>query len=481
MRRERFACLTIAVLLVVFRSALATYYEGFFFDSDQAIVGLMAKHLSAFKTFPLHYYGQNYMLGVQAWIIAPVFWVVRPSVAAMRAPLIALNILVVVWLFAILHRRLGLRPVVALVALLPLLMPTPAVGTELLDASGASIETLVYVLLLWQLRHRPFAYGILLAVAFLHREFMAAAAVALLVAEAIAGERPWANPRRIGWAIAGFGLAWLVVDDVKMHLSGVAQSTQMASLGNSICIDGESTNRVVALFREALPTVYGARPMVMQWFRMNSPIHTGWTINHLLIILLGGVMVMGTGFRSRPPRSPEAGGNPSPFPAYLVLTGVFAACVYPLSCNVALGYPPLLRYLLLPLLIPVGLFTAFARRQPRPWLLTTVVAGFGLWTALNVVDNVRVAAYALRNPPVSEHRVLVNYLESQRIRYAAAIYWDAYVLDFLSRERVTVGSLDTFRIPEYQQAIEAHRSDVVYLERLPCTGYATVASWCLNR
>ena len=51
------------------------------FNSDQAIVGLMAKHLSEFRTFPLFYYGQNYMLGVQSWIVAPFFWMARPSIA----------------------------------------------------------------------------------------------------------------------------------------------------------------------------------------------------------------------------------------------------------------------------------------------------------------------------------------------------------------------------------------------------------------
>ena len=47
------------------------------FDSDQAIVGLMAKHLSELQTFPLYFYGQGYMLGVEAWIAAPFFLVGR--------------------------------------------------------------------------------------------------------------------------------------------------------------------------------------------------------------------------------------------------------------------------------------------------------------------------------------------------------------------------------------------------------------------
>src|SRR5260221_942457 len=100
----------IAVALVLLRAVVPTAYEGFYFDSDQAIIGLMAKHLSGFERFPLFYDGLNYILGVEAWIIAPFFWIARPTVAVMRVPLVALNAFVAVWLIAAFRRRVGLRP-----------------------------------------------------------------------------------------------------------------------------------------------------------------------------------------------------------------------------------------------------------------------------------------------------------------------------------------------------------------------------------
>src|ERR1700730_5509831 len=92
--RECVMFCALATLLVLVRSFVPPYYEGFYFDSDQAIVGLMAKHLADLRGFPLFYYGLNYMLGVEAWIIAPFFWIARPSVAVLRVPLIALDVLV---------------------------------------------------------------------------------------------------------------------------------------------------------------------------------------------------------------------------------------------------------------------------------------------------------------------------------------------------------------------------------------------------
>jgi hypothetical protein len=76
--------------------------------------------------------------------------------------------------------------------------------------------------------------------------------------------------------------------------------------------------------------------------------------------------------------------------------------------------------------------------------------------------------------------VLGDYLVNHRIRYARAIYWDAYVLDFLTRERVIAASVDVIRIDDYQRQVDEHAANAVLLERLPCEGGVRVASWCVK-
>ena len=88
---------------------------------------------------------------------------------------------------------------------------------------------------------------------------------------------------------------------------------------------------------------------------------------------------------------------------------------------------------------------------------------------------------AARTPPPNEHRVLADYLVDHQIKYARAIYWDAYAVDFLSREQVIVASSDIIRIPEYQRTVDEHAAEAVRLSRLPCSGGATVASWCVEK
>src|SRR5215831_12250686 len=153
--RQLLPVASLVAVLVLVRCFLPVFYESFFFDSDQAIVGLMARHLRAGGDFPLYYYGLNYLLGVQAWIIAPFFVILRPTVAAMRAPLVLLNVAVAIGMVGIFVRRLGLRPWIACAAALPFVMPAPGTSTVLVEAAGASIEPFVYVLALWLLRKRP--------------------------------------------------------------------------------------------------------------------------------------------------------------------------------------------------------------------------------------------------------------------------------------------------------------------------------------
>src|SRR5215210_2788590 len=82
----------VAASLIVIRAFVWIFFEQSGFDSDQAVVGLMAKHLAEGRAFPLFYYGQHYMLAVEPWLAAPLFKVFGASVATLKLPLMAINI-----------------------------------------------------------------------------------------------------------------------------------------------------------------------------------------------------------------------------------------------------------------------------------------------------------------------------------------------------------------------------------------------------
>lgn len=68
------------------------------------------------------------------------------------------------------------------------------------------------------------------------------------------------------------------------------------------------------------------------------------------------------------------------------------------------------------------------------------------------------------------------------MRYARAPYWTAYQLDFLTNERVIVASFDKVRVAEYQQTVDEHETQAVYIfEGFACDkDGVTFRQWCLT-
>ena len=247
-------------------------------------------------------------------------------------------------------------------AALPFVIPAPVVAAHLLETAGACVEPFVYVLLLWHLRRQPLAFGAVLAVGFLHREFTIFALPALVIVEAASGEL-WdrANLRRAAWAAAGFGVVWLIVYVLKLLQSGASLGLQAASLAGQVCLaPGEWTGRAASVFTQALPVLFGGTGIRLLDFRMNTPVTAGSTVvGWMVAIALAGMTarLLWLWFRARRLDTGEC------LAVYLGLIGMFIAGAYSLSCNVTPGHPPLLRYLLLGLLLPVGCFAAFMYRE----------------------------------------------------------------------------------------------------------------------
>ena len=214
--------LTLASGLVLLRSAVFVFFDAIF-DSDQAIVGLMAKHLGEGRALPVFTCGQDYQLAIEAWLAAPLFWLFGPSVLALKLPLLAINIGVVVMLIMLLERDLGLRPAVGLLVASLFILTPPGTAIYFLEASGGQVEPLFATLLLWVTRRHPLTFGVILAVGFLTRVFTGYALGALVLIELLdrsllsrAGIERWAKAalaftaiwQTVGLVRAQAGSAW---------------------------------------------------------------------------------------------------------------------------------------------------------------------------------------------------------------------------------------------------------------------------------
>lgn len=473
-------------MLIGIRSYIFVRYGAAFFDSDQAITGLMARHLSEGRGFPLFFYGQNYMLGVEAWIAAPFFWIGGPTVAMIRAPLVLINVAVGATLVAMFVRR-GLAPGFAFIAALPFIATTPLLSVELVTALGACVEPFLYVLLLWGLRHRPAAFGACLMAAGLHREFCVFALPAVALALAFE-QRAWSWR---GWllAVAAMVGVWVGVDLLKWHVNtlGIAGGSREVSsladeartIGSWLSFEWRPYSERLGSLLTGLPILFGARSYALRDWALDDSLRVGSVVAGVALTGALGVAAGRLAWTFRPSAPPSGEPRRLALSVYLGVIAVETGAAYGLNAGIDPRAAVVARYVLFLLLAPVALVGASLLVERRRVWRGLISALMVLWASWTVTDNVRWLEKVRAARPDSEFRYLAEDLMAHGVRYGWAGYWDAYVVTFLSDERVILASTDKVRISAYQSLVSAHAAEAVTIKRAPCEGGRRVASWCV--
>lgn len=483
---EGVLALTIVALLIAFRSLVFVVFEKVQFDADQAVMGLMAKHIAELRAFPFYVYAADYLLAVEPWLSAPFVGVLGTSVAALRLPLVLFNLVAGVLLVALLARDLGLRPLVALVPALFFVAAPPVLSAELLTAVGGNVEPFVYVLLLWLTRARPIVFGVILVVGFMNREFTAYALSALLLVEALQGKLWRLDNLRDKTIVAvvfaaGWMLARLLRTGADVMGPGTAGMRDLTATNVSVALGficpildpARISANLTSLMTTQMGTLLGA-PFNLADVNIQSPTSQGvtglWPV--FCAVMVGVALRLGwLAWRGRR----EGGPAPAPprgepwFPLYLGLVGVQSGVVWALSRCDALS-PMTLRYGLLAVLLPVAIVGFYlARERSAAWRSVIVLLVLG-WTAVSLRGHADLLRHYLSDSSPSEYRLLSNELVARDIRYVKADYWTAYMIDFLTDERVVATATDHMRILEYDLEVARHASQAVLLSRQPCPG-----------
>jgi hypothetical protein len=484
------AVVVTTTVLVLLRSYIFIRYGPIFFDSDQAVVGLMAKHLSEGRGFPLFFYGQNYMLGVESWLAVPFFWIGGPTVAMLRTPLVLINLAVALSTVVLFVRR-GLAPGFAFVAALPLIATTPIFSAELLTALGASVEPFLYLLILWALRRRAAAFGAVFCVACLHREFSLFALPAIVVALFLEG-RSWSLRQWLGAMIA-IAAVWSAIDVLKWHVNTLGPSGGLrdtSSLGQEARILGawlsfEWAGYAARLWSllSALPDLVGARRYALHDWALDDTLRAGSPVAGIVIgaALVTAVvrLAVAIGTSRRRPTVTGGLGARLALPAYLGVVAVESIAAYGLNGGIDPHATVVARYVLFALWAPVALFGGWLLVERHRGWRAAIVACIVVWSAMTMADNARWLLKLRASPPGSEFRLLAADLVAHGVRYGRAEYWDAYVVTFFARERVVLASTGTVRIGFYQTLVDAHAAEAATIRRWPCQGGRRVASWCV--
>ncbi len=438
----------------------------------------MAKHLVEGRALPLFFYGQTYMLAVEAWLAAPILWMAGPTVAALRASLILTNCAVALCLLVGLHRWGGLRPAAAFVATAFFTLAPPWTSAFLVEAQGGNIEPFLYVLVAWFLRRRPFWLGAVLAIGFLNREFTIYAVPVLLAADAVEGTL-WRADGVRRWLLAA--VTFLVVWDGVLALRPYADLSGPGTRGALIGgFSGSQIDNLTARARltpSELPgraAVLGIDlyPRLLGGVRIEDPVATqgrAW-IGYLLAAgFAAGLVRLVVLLRRRALPATAA------FGWYLVGLGVVASIAYVLTRPAS---APTLRYVLLALYLPIGVTAVWLASEPRAWIRRALVTGVMVWAAAAVWDHLQLANRYRRGTEPNDIRVLADALEARGVNVAEAPYWRAYKLSYLTGERVKVASTDVVRIEEYQRLAQAEPR-LTRIQDTPCPGGEHVLFWYL--
>jgi hypothetical protein len=469
--------LAILLLVVLGRSAVFILVPESYFDSDQAIVGLMAKHLAELRAFPVFLYGQTYMLGVEAWLAAPLFAVFGVSATVLKLPLLAMNLVIAVLLVRTFERETDLRSETAALAALPFVVPPVGMAAAFLDSSGGSLEPYLYVLLIWVTRHRPILCGLVFGIGFLNREFTVYGVIALACVEALEGTLfTRAGAVRAGRLIGIAAAVWVVVQGLKQLSSASGPGTSVADtftasnnlmeLAARTCVSPiAALGGVGRLFSLHWPAILGTAPYPLSAFSIESRVAQGfagtsWLPLIIVLLSVGGILLAR---RSTPHRPPPR------FAQYLVLVGVFSAGGYLFGrCGEVNFFS--MRYELLSLLGLVGLAAWFLSVPAPTGLRAAWVGAFSAWIVLLAVPHVRLISEYSRDRPVPAKQELIRALDAAGIRYGKADYWLAYYIDFMTGERMVFAADAPQRILLYNAIVADHAAEAVRLSRRRCDG-----------
>lgn len=463
---------------IILRSWFFLAWDEAYFDSDQAIVGLMAKHLTEGRAWPLFFYGQEYMLAVEAWAMVPVFLVLGPSVFALHLTMLFFNVAAALLLWALLLRDAHLSSWRAAVAILPFALAPVVPSAHLIEAQGGNPEPFLWVGVLWAVRHRPRLLGVLAAVAFLHREFT------IYALSTLAMTTVWECLRNRGdaarWIAAGrqwtlvasvFVVAFLSIQALKpaADLMGPGSAGMRApdrpqdnltQLVHRVEWNPPAVpRRLGALPGQLFGMLLGTSPMDPVVLAIGSPVRVGWPELGPLLAVFGVAWPLAFAFgRERGPAGATA------LPAYLILIGAQAAAVYALTRDPSVY---LLRYALLTLLMPMGV-AALLLQPWRAWgaqVATCAVVALLAGTA--VIDHARVIHRATKGGTPVRFADAAARLIERGVRIGRAGYWRAYAITFLTGERVKLTSTEVLRIQEYEALADASEPVLIVQEK-PC-------------
>lgn len=428
-------------------------------DADEAIVGLMAQHivLGKSESWPVFYYGQNYMGSLEPLMVAALFWITGHTDSSVLLKLVPL-----LWSIALIPIGYILGRAVAgkragLVAAAYLALPPSPLVVWSGMARGGFIEVVVmaasalYLAIKWAKNDRPLyltaCIGLILGLGWWTNNQIIFAILPIGLWMLVHCWRgiawpvvPMLQQLAVGFVaflVGGLPFWWfnLTHDFVSFEMFSGAKGTKLLP-------------QIGELFSVALPIILGAKRFwhVSDLFPGASLIT--WSL--VCFLAVAGAIASRCAFvRLRAPRD-------------LILLYLVTTCaVFALSSFGWLTSAP--RYLLpvypaIAVLLGVYVNYLLKLSSPLAYALLSTVLGFNLLSVYlggRAVPGQPIVANGER--VAVSHEALVAWLKQRNVSMVETNYWIGYRLAFETNEAVrfkVFGEPAMVRIPEYELAAD---------------------------
>ena len=124
------------------------------FDGDEALIGLMAKHIIENKIRPVFVYGQDYMGSFEGYTVALLFSIFGNSIYVLKSAPAFYSLLLLIFVFILIAKLFNKK--IAMLSILFWTAPPYLILQWSLSPTGGHIENLLFVFILFLLAYKYF-------------------------------------------------------------------------------------------------------------------------------------------------------------------------------------------------------------------------------------------------------------------------------------------------------------------------------------
>lgn len=469
---------TFWLLAIVLLGLLPRVYllvlTNFGIESDEAIVGLMAKHFLETGSMPIFYYGQSYMGSLEPLFVALAFTITGVGNVGLKLVPLCFS-LIHIYLVYRLSLRFTSVSGARVAALLCAIAPSALIHWSV-KARGGFIELVVIgtaclILAVDLIEEEKRRAGRALGLGFLlglgwwvnNQIVYYAMPIFFLVAWALFRSFGIVGTLRLG----GLGLLGFLLGSAPFWYQNVLGEPQWATFDVLFGSEGKKAPLVYArgFFNTALPIILGARR-----FWSESDVFPHATLIAMTIYACIGLYLVWSGCTVKP-RSHRL--------SVLLILGFFCsvALIFSLSSFGWLSRAPRYVLPLYSVLFVGGGALYGALLTSKRFALVSRGLGFLLVSALLVIQlasNFSVKGFVIPGQPsvyagqrvMKDHQALYDWLEAEGYEHIWTNYWVGYRTAFETNERVTFtrfGRPRSLRLPEYESPANVQGKPFVYV------------------